>query len=51
MQIYIFFAIPRKNSTFAPDFAQGNLPKSGIIPTHGKVLEWLKRPAWKASKR
>ncbi len=43
MQIYIFFAILKKSCTFAPDF-QGKI-------IHGKVLEWLKRPAWKASKR
>ena len=46
-----FFAISKKSSTFAADFAEGKAPKTNWKTTNGKVLEWLKRPAWKASKR
>ena len=44
MQKYIFFWYVGKKLYFCTRFQNAN-------HTIGKVLEWLKRPAWKASKR
>lgn len=51
MQIYIFFVIFEKSCNFAAAFVRWKVVERKAKIIHGKVLEWLKRPAWKASKR